>query len=455
MTIRRQWLRVLILIAIISVVVNSLVLSSLINRYFVDYTSKNYEKHFDQIVAYSKKALSEENYSSMQLAIELEAHLIDPITRIKLYDAQGQLLVEVSNEVNMMGSMMRNKMMNRMMGAPSEEVDHSEIFDTSGSLIGQLNIMRYSSVKNSLETRMFNSALISNSLISIGLVLILALITGLFVSKRMSKDLIDTAALAQSIDLGNDVDTKQSKVREISVIQQSLETLQAKLKLKQKSRKKLIDELVHQTRTPLTILRTHLEGFEDGLINMSSEEIKICENQIDNITSIIENMSSMIDAEKDVESVQLEEFEINQLLNQIMSGLKVQFEKKYIDLALLCSQKVYLKTDKYKLSQSIYNILTNAYKFTPTQGKVSISYETEGDELFITIEDTGIGINSNDQKQLFDAYFRGSKTSNVSGEGIGLFVVKENLKKINGTVSVHSEVGKGSQFSIQIPKRIN
>lgn len=454
MTIRKQWLGVLILIAIISVVINSLVLISLTNRYFVEYAEKNYEKHFDQIVAYTKINLTEGNYLSEQLAIQLETHLNDPITRIKLYDATGQLLVDVSSETDMRAGMMRNKMMSRMMGAPSEEVDHAKIYDETGILIGQLNITRYSSVENSLATRMFNSALLSNSLISIGLVLILALITGLRVSKKMSRDLINTASFAQKIDLGNEVDMEISKVREIRIIQQSLDTLQTKLKVKQKSRKKLIDELVHQARTPLTILKTHLEGFEDGLINMSSKEIEICENQIDNITSIIENMSYMIDAEKNIESVKIEEFEFNQLIKQIISGLKVQFEKKNINLLLLSSQKIYLETDKYKLSQSIYNILTNAYKFTEPQGKVSISYKKSGDKLFITIEDNGIGISSDDQKRVFDAYYRGHGTSSVSGEGIGLYVVKENLKKIEGIVSVDSEVGKGSQFSIQIPRRM-
>ena len=165
-------------------------------------------------------------------------------------------------------------------------------------------------------------------------------------------------------------------------------------------------------------------------------------------------MSYMIDAEKNIESVKIEEFEFNQLIKQIISGLKVQFEKKNINLLLLSSQKIYLETDKYKLSQSIYNILTNAYKFTEPQGKVSISYKKSGDKLFITIEDNGIGISSDDQKRVFDAYYRGHGTSSVSGEGIGLYVVKENLKKIEGIVSVDSEVGKGSQFSIQIPRRM-
>ena len=210
--------------------------------------------------------------------------------------------------------------------------------------------------------------------------------------------------------MGNKTNIEKSKVREIRIIQQSLDTLQKKLKLKQTSRKRLLDELVHQTRTPLTILKTHLEGFEDGILSMTQEEIKTCEAQIDNITSIITNMSAMIDAEKNLDDVQVEEIEINQLLKQIIGALKVQFTKRQIDLTLMSNKKVNIKTDKYKLSQCIYNILTNAYKFTEPQGKVTVSYELTGSELAITIEDTGLGISPEDQLHLFDAYFRGSNT---------------------------------------------
>lgn len=452
MSIKKHWLRVLILIAIASVIVNTLVLSLLINKNFIDYKEKNYESHLEQIIRYTKSALLEGNYSNKQLTVQLEAHLSDPITKIKLYDAEGKLIVEVANEVNLRNGMMRNRMMNRMMGSPAEEVDHAEITDNGGKLVGQLNITRYSSISNSLETRQFKYALIINSLISIGLVFILASLTGQFVSKKMSKDLIDTAKFAQNIDLGNqNENNKTSKISEIRVIQQSLETLQTKLKLKQKSRKKLIDELVHQTRTPLTILKTHLEGFEDGVIEMNPDEIKVCENQIENLTSIIENMSSMIDAQKDIDLLKEEAFDIHQLLKKIINGVRAQFEKKQIQLILSNTEKTIVKSDKYMLSQAIYNILTNAYKFTNPKGKVVVAYGIIDNQLIITIEDNGIGISHNDIERIFDAYYRGNKTNHMDGEGLGLYIVKENISKINGDVRVESEEGSGTKFTVQLP----
>ena len=351
MTIKRQWMLALILSAILSVIINTLVLSSLINNYFVDAQTSNYEHHYRQIAEFTKKALSE-NYTKTQLAVQLETHLIDPIREIKLYDANGELLADVVNRPGMMNGkgygngMMGNRMMDRMMGRAQQEVDSAEI-SNNGAVLGKLDFVRYSSIGNSLQTRMFAFALIRNSILSFGIALALMIVIGTLISRRMSKDLRNTAVMATNIDLGNETDLERSKVREIRIIQQSLDTLQSKLKLKQISRKRLLDELVHQTRTPLTILKTHLEGFEDGVITMTPEEIKTCESQIDSITAIIANMSEMIDAERSVDAIQTEDIEISQLMKQVVGALKMQFDKKQIELILASHKNLLRKIKSY------------------------------------------------------------------------------------------------------------
>lgn len=458
MTIRKQWLLVLVLVAIFSVTINSIVLSSLTNHYFNDYVSENYEMHLQQIVGYTTSALKEKSFSPNQMAIELETHLVDPITRIKVYDQNGDLVADVSTDkqvyrgYGMMNGMMGG-MRKRFNDSQFEEVDHAEIID-GNAVLGQINITKYTSAENSVAAWMFRSSLFKNSLYSIGIVLAFAVILGVLISKRMSKDLINTAEMAQNIDVGNETSNVHSKVKEIRVIQQSLESSRSRLRLKQKSRKTLIDELVHQTRTPLTILRTHLEGIEDGVIDMAPEEIKICENQIENITAIITNMSNMIDAEKQDEVSNVEELEFNQLINQIVHGLKVQFEKKNIELKITAQQKIVIKTDKYKLSQAIYNILTNAYKFTEPYGSVLIYYEVNQENLRISIEDNGPGISKEDQEKIFDAYYRSNSVTGKSGEGIGLYIARENLNSMNGSINVESRLNSGSKFIITIPKQL-
>lgn len=451
MTIRKQWLIVLTLTAVIAVSINSFLLSSLINRYFVTYTTEDYNMHVTQIEELARNALIENNFSPRQLSIQFESHLDDPILSIKLYDTQSKLIAIAENGFQGRHDMMNHNMKGMMKPVP-EEVDSIEIFD-SGIAIGTLNITRYCSINDSVVSSMFRFALVRNSLISFAIVLFVLISIGVFVSKKMSKDLTNTASLALSIDLGDKTNLKMSKIKEIKIIQESLKALNMKLKIKQIGRKRLVDELVHQVRTPLTIIKAHLEGLQDGLIKMTPEEIDVCSEQVENITSIVANMSMMLDANIAQDSVTLENVDINLMLKQIIDGLKVQFNKKQIGLQLMTQQKIFIKTDKYKLSQSIYNIVTNAYKFTPPHGKVEISYKETGDLLTISIQDNGLGICEIDKENLFDAYYKGSNSEQIAGEGLGLFVVKENLSKINGAISVTSEVGKGSRFEISIKCR--
>lgn len=453
MTIRRQWLLILTLTAVLAVFINSAILDSLINKYFLTYSSETYDYHVNQIEQLAASALLDDSLTEQQLSVQLESHLDDPITSIKLYNADGQLIASAENADSygsgMMNGMM-NGMMSRMMHEHSEEVDSFNVTDGS-TVIGILHVTRYSSLNNSIASTMFKYALLRNSVLSF-LVVLSALITiGIFVSRRLSRDLTNTAAQALSIDMGDRPDFKLSKVKEIKIIQTGLDELQNRLKIKQVGRKRVVDEFVHQTRTPLTILKTHLEGLEDGVISMSDDEIKVCQSQIDNLSAIISNMSMLLDADRPTEAVRFEEFDLHALLIQILDGMKVPFEKKEIRLRLLNTQKTVITTDKYKLSQSVYNLLANAYKFTEPKGAVDVSYERTTAGVSIHIRDTGTGISEKDLPHLFDAYYRGENSGKISGDGLGLFVVKENLERVGGTIDVHSDPGHGSEFTITIP----
>jgi len=257
--------------------------------------------------------------------------------------------------------------------------------------------------------------------------------------------------LANDIQMGLDISTKKTFINEISRLQQRLYELNTRLKIKQKSRKGLIDQLMHQTGTPLTILKTHIEGIEDGFIEVNKKELSVWKNQVENLEAIISNIGGMIDANKEENRANIEEFEINELINQIIIGLKPQFDKKNIHLKLLSKNKVHMKSDQYKLSQSIYNLLTNSCKYTPANGSVFIDYKEESGRLILNIKDSGLGISNFDKDKIFDAYYRSNEVLQVKGEGIGLFVVKENLSLLSGKITVESELGKGSDFIIDIP----
>ncbi|MDP2814995.1 MAG: HAMP domain-containing sensor histidine kinase [Erysipelotrichaceae bacterium] len=449
MSIRKLWLIVLTLVATLSIAINALILTSLTDRYFKTYLSETYDEHIDQVITYVVGSLKEETLSLRQMTIELESHLDDPIVKIKLYGPQGALIIQVEDRDYDRRNPGRMGMMDFMFRIGEEEVDSFDVLD-NGVLLGKLNITKQSSAESSVIAMMFKSRLFINSLISTGFAIVITLLVGAYISKRMSKDLTDTARFASNIQVGNPIENKPSSIKEINQIQSSLQDLNTRLRLKQKSRKTLIDQLIHQSKTPLTILKSHVEAIEDGVIQISKEELTIFQDQIDHLNNILSNMSTMIDAEKESEVLTFEAVDIQNLLNQIILGIRSQFDKKGIELRMFGNTKIKLLTDPYKLSQVIYNLLTNAYKYTE-KGHVEISVRDYSDHLTITISDTGIGIEPSDIKNIFNAYYRGASTTRISGEGIGLYVVKENLNQLGGTIEVKSTPGKGSTFTLSLP----
>lgn len=447
MTIRKLLLSFFIGISILIISINTGILASLTSRYFSDYLDKNYQTHLNQIIKYTEKVINNKNTSFNQMAMELETHLNNPIIGIKLYSVSGDLLVDVNSNYHIASE----QMMNHMKSLRHENEVESYKIITKGNAQGTLIITKYSSLEDSIMAKMFKKALILNSLFSLIIVLIIAIVVGSFISKKISKSIEETEILANEMEIGIDVSNRKTFISEISRLQQRLYDLNTRLRIKQKSRKSLIDQLMHQTGTPLTILKTHIEGIEDGFIELGEKELSVWKNQVENLEAIIMNIGGMIDANKEENKLDVEEFEVSELINQIIAGLKPQFEKKNISLNLLSKKKIYMKSDQYKLSQIFYNLLTNSFKYTLKDGFVNINYKEENKRLILSIEDSGLGICDFDKEKIFDAYYRSSNAHNIKGEGIGLFVVKENLNLLNGTITVNSELNKGSNFIINIP----
>lgn len=454
MTIRRQWLVVLVLMAVLAVMINTLILGTLTDQSFTDYLTENYNTHLGQIEADSKVALSSDTYSIRQIQLDLETHLQEPIIMIRLFDAKGNLIVSIKdldNEVRGKSNrMMGSRMMDYMMRSDGEETDNIKI-EVEGKTIGYLEVVRYSSLENTVTGRLFKLNLWRNSVIAIGVVVVLATLIGLFVSNKTSIALIRTASQAQKIDLDETVDVKLSRIAEVRTIQERLLELERRLKLKQLGRKQVMDEIVHQVRTPMTILKNHIEGFEDGIVDKTHDNYEICHNQIDHITSILSDMNNMLEMGGRDLAVNLKSTNLTHLIEKVIKGISLQFKNKNIAIEFKGTAKLMVTTDELLMSQVMYNLLTNTYKFTEPGGMVLVEYSASGDDVLIRISDTGCGIAERDLNKLFEAYYRGDNAHNSSGQGLGLYVAKENLVRLGAEIEVQSLVGQGTIFTIKHP----
>lgn len=461
MSLRQLWLLVLIGISVLVVLVHAVIFSSLTDRYFDDYLQASYDEHLNQIVRYTSRVIEAEDYSVKHMRIELEAHLNDPITAIKLYDPSGELIIEVyDNETlssTMMGGMMGGRMMDRIVKETSEFVNRIEL-TRDDELIGILNVTAHSLEESSFVSMRFKSALIGNSILSIVIGVIMAIIVAIFISKSMSKALLDTKTIAVDLQLGEVHSSKPSSIKEINAIRDTLFELGSRLKLKQTARKSAVDRIVHQVRTPLTVVKSHLEGINDAYIEPDNEEIQLLIERLETMETSIQSIGDVFEVDENDIKPTYENVDIKRTLEQIVNGLKPLFAKSNMILTLNHaytntdqSGKVVINSDNSLISQSVYNLLVNAYKYAGDGSHTNVVYKVEKKCLKIYVEDDGSGIDSNELSKIFDPYYRCQKHYHIQGDGLGLMIVKSNIEKLGGSVEVDSIIGKGSKFSLIIP----
>src|SRR5690606_9849071 len=150
------------------------------------------------------------------------------------------------------------------------------------------------------------------------------------------------------------------------------------------------------------------------------------------------------------------DFDLRQLLEEVMSVMRPQAEKKSLDLSLHdhIRDNAFLNGDPFRLKQLLYNLIGNAIKFTE-QGGVSLTVEDAADAgapmLTFTVSDTGKGIAPRDVRRIFNQFEQAGDTYHHNGTGLGLSIVKALTEAQNGSIEVTSEPGKGSSFAVQLP----
>jgi signal transduction histidine kinase len=453
MSIRRQWLVWLTIMAVLAVGVHALFMNILTRNTFTSYLHDRYTQHVKEIRTYVQDALTGKGFSLQQMALELQTHIDDPITQIRLYDAEGNLLLDVRDGA----ASMDGRMMGRGPGPGGHMRDGAYDSKTdsiplkqAGVVVGSIQIVHYASIADSLQASNFQAKMMKNTLWTVIVIVSAALVLGVWISRRMSRDLRATALFATQIEEGGDAPAGVARVHEIRSIQEALQALRMKLRLKQKVRKTMLDELVHQTRTPLTILQTRLEALQDGVIPFKPEEAATMHQQVTALTALLSNVNQLMDAHGEVYALALGEVDMQAFGEKIAAAVAPSFKQKGISFHTIIQAKT-ITTDPHLLSQTLYNIIMNAHKYTEAGGEVKVEGQVAGAAYVWSITDTGRGIAADDLSHVFEAYYRGKSTAEIDGDGLGLYVAEQHVLRLGGTIEVTSSLGAGTSFIIQLP----
>ena len=214
-----------------------------------------------------------------------------------------------------------------------------------------------------------------------------------------------------------------------------------------------IGDVAHELKTPIANLRTSLEvGLQKKRTNEEYQElVSDAIKETDRISTTLRNILDLAWSETPNEQKVSEKFNLSELLEELDEITQKMASQKEITAKFRIKKDVHLSGYKDKLARAILNILENSVKYTPKKGIIEVDLETVHNKAIITIKDTGIGIEEDEQKRIFDRFYRGSKTDKVFGSGLGLAISKSMINLHNGDIKVDSKVGQGSTFIISLP----
>jgi heavy metal sensor kinase len=212
----------------------------------------------------------------------------------------------------------------------------------------------------------------------------------------------------------------------------------------------------HELRTPLTIMRGEAEMALRSEKNADQYRAVLASTieEIARLTAIIDSLATLSKADLGQMDVHFEPVNLKEMVDELYEDAEILAMKKEIEVTVDHIEDAMIMGDKVRLRQLLLNLVDNAIKYTPSKGHVSLSLSRDNGNAKIAVQDTGIGIPQNEQKKIFDRFYRVDKarSRDLGGSGLGLSIVKWIVDLHHGRIDVDSEVSKGSTFTVWLPE---
>jgi two-component system phosphate regulon sensor histidine kinase PhoR len=221
-------------------------------------------------------------------------------------------------------------------------------------------------------------------------------------------------------------------------------------------RRDFIANASHELKTPLTAIR----GFADTMIEseLSDEDrdryLEIIARNAKRMSSLVEDLLTLSRIEVGSDEIEWADVEVDDLVRVMLDDLGQRLEVEGVEVNLHSSGSAMWRTDRRAVEQVLTNLLDNALKYTDAGGHIDLTIEVKGNELAISIKDSGRGIPVEDQARIFERFYRvdAARSRAIGGTGLGLSIVKHLVQAMGGKVRVESNPGEGSCFSFTLPR---
>ncbi|MGQ4648192.1 ATP-binding protein [Lyngbya aestuarii] len=261
----------------------------------------------------------------------------------------------------------------------------------------------------------------------------------------------------QNIRLQQEIRNRQQAEEQLLGLQAELYQALAQEKELNELKSRIISTISHEYRTPLTIISSSaeiLEAYRHKLDESKQlkhlERIKIAANHL---TDLVNDVLFLSRVEFEKLEFQPEFIDLVSFFRELVEELQVGVNEAHQLIFTSSGECRQFYGDTKLLRQIFTNLFSNAFKYSPNGGKVSIQLICETHQVILQVGDQGIGIPPEDQGKLFDSFNRGKNVGTIAGTGLGLSIVKKCVELHNGKILVESVVGTGTTFTVSLPLR--
>ena len=227
-----------------------------------------------------------------------------------------------------------------------------------------------------------------------------------------------------------------------------------KLSANEELQSDFISNVSHELKTPLSVMKNYAKLLEDeNLTEEKRREYAVCiGDSAQKMSELVTNILRLNKLENRISSPNNEAFDLGEQLCECFAGFENEWEKKKIEIEADIQDGVVIESDRELLSLVWNNLISNAIKFTDDGGKVCLSLTSDDEFAYVSVSDTGCGISRSVGERMFDKFYQGDTSHSLSGNGLGLALVKRVVDITASDISVESRLGEGSTFTVKIKK---
>lgn len=281
-------------------------------------------------------------------------------------------------------------------------------------------------------------------------------VLGIFVAYRLIRPLRDLRVATREMASGRyDVPVSVPAVTELAELAEDVNSLGRELAETEARRVRLLGELAHEMRTPLTVIDGYVEGMIDGVLPATASELGQVSEEVRRLRRLSDDLSSLSRAEEGRLALNRQELDLGEVARGASERMRPQFVDADVTLTVDLPMALPVEADPDRVAQVVTNLLGNALRATPPGGTVGVRAAREGDFAVLEVTDSGEGIAPGELERIFERFYRvpGRRSDDHdTGSGIGLTIARGIARAHGGDLEAASPGrGRGSTFTLRVP----